>query len=313
MIGRAKDMIQRVLCLLRRRSDMPLISEGQSRAVHPNPEDHERERADRSYKVSIPDRREWEAYVNQLKEEKLRALGVSFGDEDLPRKSPAPPLMSRQASSQNSAMLTSPALVPTSGHAMPFPPNFQGPMNPPGQVGKPGVSHFPRYSMAMPFGEKSFSPPNQFPQPSQSPVPGAWSPQQFMGSQPGSRVASPLVNGGYMQDLNDALSPALPPAPPSVENPTGPMSSLQASFMRQQQAQQQQAQQQQARQQQQQMQQQPQQMPQPPLLPVTGNSQNQGRKMQAPPLGSQPEIASPTPRGHRQNPSETLQERGRRG
>ena len=291
-------------------SDMPLISEGQSRAVHPSPEDYERERADRSYKVSIPDRREWEAYVNQLKEEKLRALGVSFGDEDLPRKSPAPSLMSRQASSQSSAMLTSPALAPTSGHAMPFPPNFQGPMNPPGQVGKPGVSHFPRYSMAMPFGEKPFSPPNQFPQPSQSPVPGAWSPQQFMGSQPGSRVASPLANGGYMQDLNDALSPALPPAPPSVQNPTGPMSNQQASFMRQQQAQQQQAQQQQAQQQQQQMQQmqqQPQQMPQPPLLPVTGNSQNQGRKMQAPPFGSQPEIASPTPRGHRQNPSETMQ------
>ena len=283
-------------------SDMPLISAGQSRAVHPNPEDYERERADRSYKVSIPDRREWEAYVNQLKEEKLRALGVSFGDEDLRRKSPAPSLMSRQASSQNSAI-----------HAIPFPPNFQEPMNPPGQVGKPGVSHFPRYSMAMPFGEKPFSPSNQFPQPSQSPVPGAWSPQQFMGSQPGSRVASPLVNGGHMQDLNGALSPALPPVPPSVQNPTGPMSSLQASFMRQRQAQQQQAQQQQAQRQQQQMQpmqqmqRQPQQMPQPPLLPVTGNSQNQERKMQSPSFGSQYEIASPTPRGHRQNPSETLQ------
>ena len=289
--------------------DMPLISEGQSRAVHPDPEDYERERANHPYKVSIPDRREWEAYVNQLKEEKLRALGVSFGDEDLPRKSPAPSLMSRQASSQSSAMVTSPALAPSLGQAMPFPQNFQGPMNPAAQLGKPGVSHFPRYSMAMPFGEKPFSPPNQYP--------GAWSPQQFMGSQPGSRVVSPLVNGSHVQDINGALSPALPlpPAQAPVQNPTGPISSLQASFMRQQQALQQaqqlQAQQQQRSQQQlqqlQEMQQQPQASPQPHLQPITGNSQSQGRKMQAPPFESQPEIASPTPRGHRQNLSETLQ------
>ena len=297
--------------------DMPLISEGQSRAVHPDPEDYERERADHSYKVSIPDRREWEAYVNQLKEEKLRALGVSFGDEDLPRKSPAPSLMSRQASSQSSAMVTSPALAPSSGQAMPFPHNFQGPMNPAAQLGKPGVSHFPRYSMAMPFGEKPFSPPNQYPQPFQSPVPGAWSPQHYMGSQPGSRVVSPLVNGNHVQEINGALSPALPlpPVQAPLQNPTGPISSLQASFMRQQQllqqAQQLQAQQQQRLQQQEQqlqeMQQQPQASPQPHLQPITDNPQSQGSKMQAPPFESQPEIASPTPRGHRQNPSETLQ------
>ena len=295
-------------------SGQPLISEGQSRAVHPSPEDYKRERIDRTYKVSIPDRREWEAYVNQLKEEKLRALGVSFGDEDLPKKSPAPSLMSRQASSQSSALLTSPALAPSSGHAMPFPQNFQGPMNSAGQVGKTGVSHFPRYSMAMPFGEKVFSPPNQFPPPSRSPVLGTWSPQQIMGSQSGSRVASPLASGGYMQDLNSALSPALPPGPPPDQIPAGTVSTLQASFMRQQQAlqqaQQQQVQQQQAQRQQQQlwqMQRQSQQTQQPHLLPVTGDSQNQGRKIEPPSIGNQPEIASPIPRGHRQNPSETLQ------
>ncbi len=303
-------------------ADTPLLLSGQSRAVHPDPEDEKRERADRTYKVSIPDRREWEAYVNHLKEEKLRALGVSFGDEELPRKSPAPSLMSRQASSQSSAMLISPALAPLSAQATPFPPSFHSPVNPATQIGKPGVSHFPRYSMAMPFGEKSFSPSTQFPQNAQSPGPAAWSPHQFMASPPGSRVASPLASGGHMQDLNVVLSPVVPPVqnsvpppvqnniPSSVQNNLGKMSAAQASFLRQQQALQQAQQLQAQRQlQQQQMQQQrmQQQTLQPQLLTVTGNAQNQGRELQAPLLGNEPEIASPIPRGHRQNPSETLQ------
>ena len=298
-------------------ADTPLLLNGQSRAVHPDPEDEKRERADRTYKVSIPDRREWEAYVNHLKEEKLRALGVSFGDEELPRKSPAPSLMSRQASSQSSAMLISPALAPLSAQATPFPPNFHSPVNPATQIGKPGVSHFPRYSMAMPFGEKSFSPPTQFPQNAQSSGPAAWSPHQFMASPPGSRVASPLASGGHMQDLNVVLSPVVPPVqnsvppptqnniPPPVQNTLGKMSAAQASFLRQQQALQQ-AQQLQAQRQLQQQQMQ-QQTLQPQLLPVTGNAQNKGKQFQALLSGNEPEIASPIPRGHRQNPSETLQ------
>lgn len=298
-------------------TDTPLLLNGQSRPVHPDPEDEKRERTDRTYKVSIPDRREWEAYVNQLKEEKLRALGVSFGDEELPRKSPAPSLMSRQASSQSSAMLISPALAPLPAQAAPFPPNFHSPVNHAAQIGKPVVSHFPRYSMAMPFGEKSFSPSTQFPQSAQSPGPGAWSPHQFMASPPGSRVASPLATGGHMQDLNVVLSPVVPPVqnsvPPPVQNdiPTpaqntlGKMSAAQASFLRQQQVLQQ-AQQLQAQRQLQQQQMQ-QQALQPHLLPVTGNAQKPGRGLQPPFLGSETEIASPIPRGHRQNPSETLQ------
>ena len=298
-------------------ADTPLLLNGQSRAVHPDPEDEKRERADRTYKVSIPDRQEWEAYVNHLKEEKLRALGVSFGDEELPRKSPAPSLMSRQASSQSSAMLISPALAPLSAQATPFPPNFHSPVNPATQMGKPGVSHFPRYSVAMPFGEKSFSPSTQFPPNAQSPGPAAWSPHQFMVSPPGSRVASPLATGGHMQDLNVVVSPVVPPvqnsAPPPVQNNIQPpaqnnigkLSAAQASFLRQQQALQQAQQLQTERQLQQQQRQQ--QTLQPQLLPVTGNAQKHGRELQTPLLSNEPEIASPIPRGHRQNPSETLQ------
>ena len=310
-------------------ADKSVNLNGQSRDVHPDPEDEKQERADRDYKVSIPDRREWEAYVNLLKEEKLRALGVSFGDEEPPRRSPAPSLMSRQASSQSSVMLISPALAPSSTQVTPFPPTFQNPVTSVTQNGKPGVSHFPRYSMAMPFSEKPFSPSSQFSQTPQSPVHTAWSPHQLIASPPGSRVASPLANSGYLQDLNGVLAPALPVAesyippqihhtlpppnagfPPLNPNNMGKMSAAQASFLRQQQAlqkaQQFQAQKLQAEQQLQ-KQQQDQQSLQPQLHPVTANAQNQGSKLQPLPSGRHPEIASPRPHGHRQNPSKTLQ------
>lgn len=41
-------------------SDSPLPHlEGQSRAVHPDPDDEKRERSDGQYRVNIPDRRQW--------------------------------------------------------------------------------------------------------------------------------------------------------------------------------------------------------------------------------------------------------------
>jgi len=273
-------------------------AEGQSRAVHPEPEEESRERNERNFRVSIPDRREWEAYVNQLKEEKLRALGVSFGDEDPPRRSPAPSLMSRQASSQSSAMLTSPALASQLAHAMPFPPGFQASPNPTPHLGKPGVAHFPRYSVAMPFGEKPFSPPNQFPAPSQSPVHGALSPQQFFGSQPGSRVASPNVNG-HIQNPNGVLSKMQPLVQNGTSQELRQDSAEVYNRMRRQQAFIQAQQLQQQRQQQQ--------ILQARRPPSAGPYLALERR--PPPIASrsQSDIISPVPRGHRQNPSETLQ------
>ncbi|KAI9708988.1 MAG: hypothetical protein M1812_007801 [Candelaria pacifica] len=86
-------------------------SESQSRRVYPSSEDERVERNQGKFSVSIPDRKKWEAYVEQLKEQKLRALGVSFGDED-----PGPSVsreylsMSRQASSHYALSPISPAL-----------------------------------------------------------------------------------------------------------------------------------------------------------------------------------------------------------
>ena len=277
----------------------PLGAEGQSREVHPDPEDERQARTGESYRVNIPDRREWEAYVNQLKEEKLRALGVSSGDEDPPRRSPAPSLMSRQASSQSSVMLTSPALAPQSVHGMPFLPNFHhGPNSMPHQT-KPSVSHFPRYSVALPFGEKPFSPTNQLPRPSQSPIHGPWSSQQYPGSRPVSRVTSPNTDGP-MPNMNGIL----PQVPSSGQNGTM-QTSNQDSYdllnrMRRQQA----------LLQAQQLQQQHQHQHQLAQAQSRMQAESESRSEVKPsPVKSRihTEVASPIPRSHRQNPSETLQ------
>jgi hypothetical protein len=273
------------------------FTEGQSRAIHPEPEEESRERNERSFRVSIPDRREWEAYVKQLKEEKLRALGVSFGDEDISRRSSAPSLMSRQASSQSSAMLTSPPLAPQLASAPPLSSGFATALHTP-HVGKPGVAHFPRYSMAMPFGERTFSPPNHFPTPSQSPAHGAWLPQQVLGSQSGLGVTLPNVNGNIQRSNGVSSTP-----PPSFQISTDAESGQDSVEMFNRMCRQQafiQAQQLHQQHQQQYMLQQrrppsagPYAAPETRLLSTTSWSRS--------------DIVSPVPSSHRQNPSETLQ------
>ena len=129
-----------------------------------------------------------EAYVHHRKEDKLRALGV---DEQVLRDSPTLSVMSRQGSSQSSNVLKSPALT-SSWHLGPYPPSFYGAANPSSNVGKTGTS---QHSIAYPFYEPSFLSLSQHSQPSESQIPGTWSPQAYLTSQQGSRVASPQVNG----------------------------------------------------------------------------------------------------------------------
>ena len=276
--------------------DLSCFSEGQSREIHPDPEDERRERVERPYRVKIPNDQEWEEYVNQLKEEKLRALGVSFVNEDLPRKSPAPSLMSRQASSQSSAMLMSPALAPQTTHAVPFLSGFQPGSNHTPHLGKPSVSHFPRYSVAMPFGEKPLSPSNQFSQPTQSPVYGPWSPQQFLGSRTGSGVTSPNTDGRLSKTLGAARPGLLPEKNDTGQTYTHESSNIATRTCRQQ-----------ASLPTQQFQHQFQHVSR--SYPTNMARDVYGSDSQPLPTISHihTEIASPIPHGHRQNPSKNLQ------
>lgn len=293
---------------------LPVISEGQSCAVYPDPGDEEKERAQRDFRVNIPDRQEWEDYVYQLKEDKLRALGVSFADEESSaRNSPVLPLMSRHASSQSSAIPLSPPLAATSianSHPLqrlnPLSMSFHAPTNsvahnsiiyngtPP--LAKPGVSKFSRYPVPPPNMEKVL-PPYQFP-PAQSPLSGSWSPQQFIRSHPSSRVTSPGVNG-HMQSFVSTLPPPAISSPDHAGHALHQIPNNTLPYLRPHQAQTQAQLLQQSLQQQQQL-------LDPRFHPMT-NNQNIAQPSQHSDYQKQPDIITPIPRGHRQNLSETLQ------
>lgn len=192
------------------------VSQGQSRGMWPDATEIRLERDARDFRISIPDRRHWDAYVEELKEAKLRALGVSLGDEDpIPSASPAPTL-SRQASAQYGLPFQPP--LPTSSAASSHgtqpsklfsPPLLPGAGPATGQssfVGSTastssghghmlGKFHNPRQSISFSGGEHPFGSPYGGSQ-QQSPVP--WSPQQML-YQGMHRGGSPSVHnfGGF--------------------------------------------------------------------------------------------------------------------
>ncbi|PMD32931.1 hypothetical protein L207DRAFT_439468 [Hyaloscypha variabilis F] len=200
-------------------------SQGQSRGIWPYDQDVLIERSERSFKVNIPDRREWEAYVEELREAKLRALGVSLGDEDAaPTISPAVSNVSRRTSMQYPPLPFSPPL-PTSSAASSHLAHHPNPFSPallpgaglstsqssnPGSVASPASMHAQmhgkynsRASVSFSGSEHPFGSPFQFPQ-QQSP--SVWSPQQILYQQGGvARGGSPSL-----QNLGAIVSPASP-------------------------------------------------------------------------------------------------------
>ncbi|RAL64973.1 hypothetical protein DID88_001563 [Monilinia fructigena] len=200
---------------------------GQSRNGWPLMIDLEVERAQGSFRVSIPDRREWDAYVEELKEAKLRALGVSLGDDDpVPIISPAISSLSRRTSMQypplpfsppiptssaasshmahNSSLPFSPALIPGNGLSTSQSSNQ-------GSIASPASMHVHLHgkfggmrhnSVSFGNGDHPFGSPFQYPQPTSSP--GVWSPQQML-YQHGHRSGSPS-----MHNLGSIRSPASP-------------------------------------------------------------------------------------------------------
>ncbi|KFY08827.1 hypothetical protein V492_05873 [Pseudogymnoascus sp. VKM F-4246] len=188
------------------------VSQGQSRGMWPDATEIRLERDARNYRISIPDRRHWDAYVEELQEAKLRALGVSLGDEDpVPIASPAPSL-SRQASAQyglpfqpplptssaasshgtQPSKLFSPPLLPATGQSS-FVGSTASTSSGHGHV--LGKFHNPRQSISFSAGEHPFASPYGGSQ-QQSPVP--WSPQQML-YQGMHRGGSPSVHnfGGF--------------------------------------------------------------------------------------------------------------------
>lgn len=193
-------------------------SQGQSRDMWPHVPDIMAERAQRQFRVSIPDKRQWDAYVQDLQEAKLRALGVSLGDED--ESAPLqPPALSRVASGQYPP-LTASAMSNKSG--MFSPPISGAPTGPSSFAGSSasvaqkmlGKLHTSHQSMSFNSSEHPFGSP--FSQ-QQSPV--AWSPQHMLYQGMRDRSASVSYSGfspvssmntmqqdGYFPKTNDATA-----------------------------------------------------------------------------------------------------------
>ncbi|OCL05104.1 hypothetical protein AOQ84DRAFT_102886 [Glonium stellatum] len=187
---------------------------GQNRSIFPDYSDYQEDRNSGPFRVRIPNKSEWEAYVNYLTEQKLRALGVSIGgeEEEVP--------MSREASSQYPALPFSPPLPTSSAgsqrlgqHGSILSGTFpHGPS--PGHTSTRSIaspiSPFgnPRSSMHM-HRHSTFTSPANFPQ--QQPTPpglAGWSPQQYLGPQ-GARGGSPALPLNRT-DLGDGISPISP-------------------------------------------------------------------------------------------------------
>ena len=179
---------------------------GQSRDIFPGLDDLHWERHNQKVRVYIPDKREWDDYVRQRTEEKLRALGVTRSDEDSGVTSPPISAMSRQASMQNSKASSvvggpqsagpfrngrenafSPPLSGVSAHIT-RPSSLIQPAGPHQPV--PYGNHFAKQSVAFPGGYNIGHDPPFQPQPT-PPLSGPWPHQQSLGSIPGSRVVSP--------------------------------------------------------------------------------------------------------------------------
>ena len=238
-----------------------------------------------------------DAYVNHLKEDKLRALGV---DEQALTTSSALSVMSREVSSQSSAVLASSALA-SSSDVGPFPPSFYGAANSASFVGKPRISHFPTFSIAHPLGEFSRVSPSQLIPAPEPRIPGTWSPQTHFASQQGSRITSPQLSGRM-----HSAAPSVSTVETGNVGPVTNQTSIDLlARMRKQQA----LLQMQQLQQQQDLHLQPHQDQElrQRSLPSLGSFQDVEQILQPVTRQNQADIGVPVPRKHRQNPSEILQ------
>ncbi|KAK4229048.1 hypothetical protein QBC38DRAFT_508536 [Podospora fimiseda] len=185
-------------------------TQSQSRGSWPDFGDITEERQQKNWTVLLPDLNAWKRYVDEVNEAKLRALGVSFGDEE--PMAPPPPALSPATSMSRQASLPYPPLpfsppIPTSSASsnqatpgFPFgvPFGLSGVPSPGIPAGMSPVSfggkHNPRASIAIPS-------------------PHGWSPQLMLH---GHRVGSPSL-----ANLSSMMSPTSPFTPDGMSSPMG--------------------------------------------------------------------------------------------
>ncbi|TLD34795.1 Vacuolar protein sorting-associated protein 11 [Venturia nashicola] len=178
----------------------------QNRGIWPDPVEEIEAQKEHRFNVSVPDRRQWQAYVDFLREEKLRALGVSLGESD------GGTAMSRQSSFSASQPFSPPLPTSSAGshrhghHQSVFTTGFI-----------PGSSnHTSTRSIASPISsmgnsrhmhrQSMFTSPPNFAQQAMSPNSfAAWSPHQVL-----SPTGMPSGGSPNLPDFNNRRSPVSP-------------------------------------------------------------------------------------------------------
>ena len=167
--------------------------------------------------VRIPDPKAWQAYVDFLTEQKLRALGVSLGDEEPP--APAPGLSRQSSTSQYPPLPFSPPVPPSSGGSqqisqapnafqtasMPEP--LSASMSRKGSIASPLPGFTPNNPRALLQRQGSF-PFSVHPQQSNVlPFPTFSPKQQFASPLTGPRAGSPATQHPFANRSNNVGSP----------------------------------------------------------------------------------------------------------
>ncbi|CAG8327314.1 unnamed protein product [Penicillium salamii] len=256
---------------------------GLSRPLYPDPYELYEDAQAQELVVNFPDRAKWQSYITELQEEKLRALGVSFGDDE-PAESISPDYSINQSGTPFPGLVASPPIPTASAasnpisHIHPFSPHFnQSSIPTPGAMGAL-ASPASQFGMQTPFMGVEQGMMGGFPfqyQPT-PPAQGSMTPQGFMNARQVSGSAGP----GPMGNFASMLSPVSPLHEQGSFNPAfNEKGAFDDQFGHN-------------------VQQDGLQF-QPPKTPVNGHPDHYHT--------SNVEIAHPTPRGHGHNLSETLQ------
>ncbi|KAJ5185389.1 hypothetical protein N7472_010229 [Penicillium cf. griseofulvum] len=186
---------------------------GLSRPLYPDPYDLHEISKIQPLVVNFPDRAKWESYITELQEEKLRALGVSFGDDE-PEQSISPDYSLNPGGTPFSGLISSPPIPTASaasnplGHIHPFSPHFNQPSMPTPVTMGSMASPASQFGMQTPFIGAEQNMIGGFPfqfQPT-PPAQGSMTPQGFLNARQATSSAGP----GAMGNFSSMLSPVSP-------------------------------------------------------------------------------------------------------
>ncbi|CRG84990.1 Centrosome-associated protein CEP250 [Talaromyces islandicus] len=187
---------------------------GFSRLPYPDPADSKQDREAKNYSVRFPNLGEWQAYVSDLQEEKLRKLGVFLGNNEPPAAaSPASMAAMNHVASFPGHIMSPP--IPTSSAASnplfgshPFSPHFNQSTNPSTNA-ESMASPPPQFGAQHPYFGMDGNLVAGLPYPYQPtpPLGGSLTPQSLLNAHQAG-VISPGANG--LPSLNSIFSPVSP-------------------------------------------------------------------------------------------------------